>query len=298
VAVKRVIAETLAAHASAVLVDPIWAYPAVIHALAAHRGLILTLEDHRFEETSRGRKTHAIEGWSVAKIKRLGADGVKVLAYFRPDTPREITEHQKRFVRAVGDACRRFDIPFVLELLVYPLKAPAGGNDHPEDPQRRPELVIESVKAFAAKEFGVNIFKLESPIPAESVPDPEEGDEAEITRVQDLFNQLGKAAGRPWVMLSAGAGQGAFKRVLHYAFKAGASGFLAGRAIWLDAAQAFPDLDAMRAGMREGSATYLREITALARAEATPWHKHPCYGGKVPELRHAGLGFPKAYESL
>jgi tagatose 1,6-diphosphate aldolase len=298
VAVKRVIAETLAEHASAVLVDPIWAYPAVIGTCVPHRGLILTLEDHRFEETPRGRKTHAIEGWSVAKIKRLGGDGVKVLAYYRPDAPREVTEHQKRFVRAVGDACRRFDIPFVFELLVYPLKQPAGGNDYLEDPQKRPELVIESVQTFAAEEYGVDIFKLESPIPAESVPDPKEADEAEIARVQGLFDQLGKAAGRPWVMLSAGAGQAAFRRVLHYAFKAGASGFLAGRAIWLDAAQAYPDLDAMRTGMREGSAAYLKEITALARAQATPWSKHPCFSGQAPILRHAGLGFPKAYESL
>lgn len=298
IAVKRVIAETLALHASAVLVDPIWAYPAVVGICNPHRGLILTLEDHRFEETPRGRKTHAIEGWSVAKIKRLGGDGVKVLAYYRPDTPREISEHQKRFVRAVGDACRRFDIPFVLELLVYPLKGQAGGNDYLEDPGKRPEHVIESVRTFAAEEYGVDLFKLESPLPAESVPEPREGDEAEVRRAQGLFDELGKAAGRPWVMLSAGAGQEAFRRVLHYAFKAGASGFLAGRAIWLEAAQAFPDLDAMRAGMREGSAAYLKEITALARAHATPWHRHPCFGGGPPALRHAGLGFPRAYESL
>ena len=297
-AVKRVIAETLAAHSSAVLVDPLWAYSFVTRHLSPRQGLILTLEDHRFEETPKGRKAHAIEGWSVAKIKRMGGDGVKVLAHYRPDASREVNEHQKRFVRSVGEACRRFDIPFVFELLVYPFTSTGGGPDYTEDPEKQPELVIESVKAFAAPEFGVDVFKLESPLPAATVPDPADADEAEVSRVQGLFDELGKAAGRPWVMLSAGAGKAAFKNVLHYAFKAGASGFLAGRAIWLEEAQAYPDLDATRAAMRETSVAYLREITEQARKNATPWHKHPCYGGKAPALRHAGMGFAKAYESL
>jgi tagatose 1,6-diphosphate aldolase len=43
--------------------------------LSPRQGLILTLEDHRFEETPKGRKAHAIEGWSVAKIKRWAATG-------------------------------------------------------------------------------------------------------------------------------------------------------------------------------------------------------------------------------
>ena len=297
-AVKRVIAETLATHSSAVLVDPLWAYSFVTQHLSPRQGLILTLEDHRFEETPKGRKAHAIEGWSVAKIKRMGGDGVKVLAHYRPDASREVNEHQKRFVRSVGEACRRFDIPFVFELLVYPLTSTGGGPDYTEDPEKQPELVIESVKAFAAPEFGVDVFKLESPLPAATVPDPALADKAEVRRVQGLFDEMGKAAGRPWVMLSAGAGKAAFKNVLHYAFKAGAAGFLAGRAIWLEEAQAYPDLDAMGAAMRETSVAYLREISGMAKAHATPWHKHPCFEGGAPKLRHAGLGFPKAYESL
>lgn len=297
-AVKRVIAETLARHSSAVLVDPLWGYPFVADALSPRQGLILTLEDHRFEETPAGRKTHVIDGWSVAKIKRLGGDGVKVLAHYRPDAGREALEHQRRFVRSVGEACRRFDIPFVFELLVYPLKVTGGEPDYTEDPGKQPALVIDSVKAFAGPEFGVDVFKLESPLPAEGVPDPAGADAAEVARAQALFDAMGQAAGRPWVVLSAGAGKAAFKRVLHYAFKAGASGFLAGRAIWLAEAQAYPDLDATRTAMADTSVAYLGEIGRLAKAHARPWHQHPCYGGTAPALRDAGLGFAKVYESL
>jgi len=58
-------------------------------------GRIHRLEDHRFEDTPGGRRSHSIAQWSVEKIKRAGGDGVKVLAWYRPDAAPEILEHQK-----------------------------------------------------------------------------------------------------------------------------------------------------------------------------------------------------------
>lgn len=52
---------------------------------------------------------------------------------------------------------------------------------------------------------------------------------------------MGRIAGRPWVMLSAGAGKLQFRNILTHVYRAGASGYLAGRAIWLDAFAHFPD---------------------------------------------------------
>lgn len=290
-AVKRLIAEVMAPYASALLMDPIWAYPSVIDAASPRQGLILTLEDHRFEETRGGRKTSSIADWSVAKIKRLGGDGVKVLAYYRADAAPEIVAHQQAYVREVGEACRVHDIPFVLELIVYPLASAAPGSDDTEDAAKRPELVVESVRAFAGPEYGVDIFKLESPIPAVDVPEPSS---AAAGGVQRLFNAMGEAAGRPWVMLSLGATKPAFERVLHYAFHAGASGFLAGRAIWLDAAQAYPDLERMRQKLAADGVAYLKRITNHARAEAQPWFRHPRFADG-PTLEGAGLDFPSRY---
>jgi tagatose 1,6-diphosphate aldolase len=285
--VKRVIAEQLAPLSSAVLVDPIWAYPAVIDLCPAQRGVILTLEDHRFEDTAGGRRSSAIPAWSVEKIRRIGGDAVKVLAWYRPDAASEVVAHQQQFVREVGEACAAYDLPFVLELLVYPFANAA--SDYVEDPGKRPELVLESVRTFADPGYGVDLFKLESPVPAADVPEPGSAE------AQALFDALGRAAGRPWVMLSAGASQDAFKRVLHYAYRAGASGFLAGRAIWWQAFQRFPDLDAMRAELAADGAAYMRELEALTRAAAQPWSSHPCYGDSpkprfdLPE-RYPGIG--------
>ena len=49
VAVKRVLVEELGKHASAVLFDPNFSFPAALDKLPARTGLVVTLEDHRFE---------------------------------------------------------------------------------------------------------------------------------------------------------------------------------------------------------------------------------------------------------
>lgn len=291
--VKRLLVEVLAPHASATLVDPVWAWPFVHDRLDPRRGLVVTLESHAFADGPGGRRSASIPGWSVAKIRRMGGDAVKVLVWFRPDAAAEVIEHQKAYVRAVGEACRAHDLPFVLELLVYPLRDARTGADYVEDPAKRPELVFESVSSFAAPEYGVDLFKLESPLPADSVPEP---GSAESARVQPLFDELGRRAGRPWVMLSAGAGRAAFRRVLAHAFAAGASGFLAGRAIWWEAFTAWPEAQRMRAELERSAVPYLEEISALARERATPWWRHPCFGGQGPTLALAGHDFPTRYE--
>ena len=126
VAAKRLLVRALAGDASSMLFDPNFAVPAAIDILPPSTGLIVTLEDHRFEETPTGRKSRAIADWSVEKIRRMGADAVKVLAWYRPDAGAEIVAHQRAFVRDVGADCARHDIPYILELLVYPFPGAAG----------------------------------------------------------------------------------------------------------------------------------------------------------------------------
>lgn len=286
-AVKRTLLQELGPTASAVLCDPIWAYPFAHEFVAPTQGLIVTLEDHRFHDTPGGRRTAAIEGWSVEKIKRMGADGVKILTHYRPDADPAVNAHQQAFVRAVGEDCRRFDLPFVFELLVYPF---AGAtSDYVEDPAKRPELVLESVRHFADPAYGVDIFKLESPLPAAEIPDP---DGAGAGDVQLLFDELGRLAGRPWVLLSAGATAEAFARALTFAARAGASGFLAGRAIWWQAFENYPDLAAMAAALRGEALPYMDRLRSLTAIHGRPWHHGP------PELADAGFDFPQRYGGM
>ncbi|MGL4494187.1 MAG: tagatose 1,6-diphosphate aldolase [Beijerinckiaceae bacterium] len=288
---KLMLVEELQAEATAVLLDPIWALPRGFTVASPAKGLIVTLESHAFRDAPEGRYSAEIEGWSVEKIKRAGGDAVKVLAYYRPDANATVRTAQQDFVKRCGEACARYDIPFLFELLVYPLAGDAPATqDYVEMSGKHADMVLDSVRHFAPADFGVDIFKLESPVEARAIKSGDAGTQA-------LFNEMGKLAGRPWVMLSAGAGMNEFRTVLDYAYKAGASGYLAGRAIWAEPFKAVPDWEAIRQGLRTVSLPYMRDINALTDAAATPWHahaRHAGYAGVTPDdaaFRAAYNGF-------
>lgn len=68
----------------------------------------------------------------------------------------------------------------------------------------------------------------------------------------------------------AGATAKDFRNVLTYAYRAGANGYLAGRAIWWDAMQAYPDRVAVGRRLALESVPYMREINALTAELARP----------------------------
>jgi tagatose 1,6-diphosphate aldolase len=288
--VKRIIVEQFARQTSAVLVDPYYGLPAAHGAVDPARGLLLTLESSRFSEDHSGRRSSEIEDWSVEKIKRTGADAVKALAWFRPDGPVETIDHQQRFVETIGQACRRFDIPFVFELLDYPLP-----TDDETAAAARVDRVVASVAAFTDPRFGIDLFKLESPVLPSDVAEPgAPGSE----HVAEAFARLDEASNRPWVMLSAGAGQPEFLRVLRYAYAAGASGYLAGRAIWWDGFQRFPDLDGFRSELAGPGARYVDDLNTLTAEGALPWFEHRAYGQAGPVLNDPTSTFRTTYRGF
>ncbi len=295
--VKATLSKHLMPHGSALLIDPDYGYSIAESVIPPNKGLLITLEDFNFEETSGGRKTSVMQGWSVGKIKRMGADGVKLLLWYRPDAAPDVVAHQKALVRKVGEDCARYDIPFLLELLVFPFKGSEGHTtDYTENKDKFPELVLQSLKDFSGPEYGVDIYKLESPVVASALPDPD-GKGADTQKVQGLFNEMAGLIDKPWVMLSAGAGMEVFRRVLTYAYRAGANGYLAGRAIWWPAFELLPDRAAMEARLSTEAVRYMQEINALTVAEARPWAEAPGIAGKI-ELAGAGHRFPQSYPAF
>jgi tagatose 1,6-diphosphate aldolase len=273
-AAKRQLVKALAPHCSSMLFDPNFAVPAAIDLLPAHCGLIMTLEEHRVEETAGGRKSRVIDNWTVAKIRTMGGDAVKVLAWYRPDASAEVIEHQKRFVREIGDECQRNDIPYVLELLVYPFLGSANHTaDYVESPGKLPSLVIDSVREFAKPEYGVDLLKLESPLAANGLPARDGAAAAQAAQSEfDAIGEICSQHGIPWVLLSGGAAHDKFERVLEYAYAAGAGGFLAGRTIWLDAVRThFPGLAAVSNALNGDSVAILNSLSTLTKAKAQSW---------------------------
>jgi tagatose 1,6-diphosphate aldolase len=259
---KRLLVESLARHASAVLVDPALGYPATADVIDPRRGLLLTLEHDAFEERSGERRSGPIPGWSVEAISRLGADAVKVLAWYRPDASAATRDHQLEWVRSVADDCSRFEIPLVLELLLYDLP----GRPVPDEPSHRAGMVIESLSHFAGS--GADLFKVESPVPPDALAPL---DTADGRGHQRWFSEVDHLLDKPWVVLSAGASPESFRRVLSHACEAGASGYLAGRAIWLDAVSTFPDTEQCRVDLETTAVPIARDLTAITHDRGRPW---------------------------
>lgn len=287
---KTLLVETLQDASTAMLLDPHYAIPMGLDRFSPTKGLIVTLEDSLFEETAGGRLSAEIDDWSVAKIKRMGGDAVKVLAWYRPDASPEVCAAQQDFTKRIGEACARHDIPYLFELLVYPLAGDADQTkDYVEMQGKRSDDVLASVEEFAKPDYGVDVFKLESPVNAKDADGSD--------KVQAVFDEMGRLAGRPWVMLSAGAGKPEFKAILEHAYRAGASGYLAGRAIWLEAFGAYPDWAAIEAGLRGASVDYMAELNALTDAAATPWSDHPLFAGQAG-FQPADASFRHGYEGF
>jgi len=249
--VKKLIVKVLAPYSSATLIDPFYGYPSAAKYFPRNTGLLLAIEETGYDKAGsagKERKSRLISGWDVAKVKRVGADGVKLLLYYRGDASPEVIEHQRALARRVGEECVKYDIPYVLELVSYPLD-----EDELTFAQRKPEIVLSSVREFSKEEYHVDVLKIEFPADlkftkgyAEGAFDGKKREPIySLSDVEGFCREITKVAKVPWVILSAGVGIKEFLEEVMISSEAGASGFLCGRALWKDCVNYYPDLDAV-----------------------------------------------------
>jgi len=80
--VKRSITKVLAPYSTATLTDPVYGYPLSAPYIPRQVGLLLAAEETGYEKSGadgRERVSRLIQGWSVEKAKRAGANAVKLL---------------------------------------------------------------------------------------------------------------------------------------------------------------------------------------------------------------------------
>lgn len=252
---------TLAPYASAVLLDPIYGAPQCIvnRVLPRYTGLLVSIEATGYETVSEGRITRLLDGWSVEKIRRMGASAVKILAYYRPDLPR-VAAKQQETIKKVARECLKYDIPFLVEPKTYALK-----DENPRSAQfaaKRPSLVIDTVRQLT--ELPIDVLKVEFPADFDY--------EMNESRLLSLCHQLDETAQVPWVILSAGIDYPAFRKEVELACRAGASGFLGGRAIWQEVVK-FEDRKTRVKFLSTTVVDRLKELTEIATKYGTPWHR-------------------------
>ena len=220
---KQQVVAALAPYASAVLLDPeIGASQAVAaDALPGNIGLLSAVEATGYVGDPIGRISQVLPGWSVGKIRRMGASGVKLLVYYHPDADQ--AAQQESLVAEVGEACQRYDLPLFLEPLSYSLDPSRKGLPSAE----RRQVVIETARRLTP--LGIDILKAEFPVNVQEEADPNVW--------LDACLELNEASVVPWALLSAGVDFDDFLNQVEVVCRAGASGVLAGRAVWKEAAE-------------------------------------------------------------
>jgi len=255
---KIEVTKVLAPHASAVLLDPeVGAFQVVASgSLPGPTGLVVALEATGYTGDPSARESCILDNWSVEKARRMGADAVKLLVYYHPDS-QKATEIEELVAR-VADECNKFDVLFMLEPLMYSIdpdqKKITGGE--------RRRVVIETARRLTA--CGGDILKAEFPLDTNQYTDESSWVSA--------CSELTETIHIPWVLLSASVDFETYFRQVEIACRNGASGVAVGRAVWKEAAEV--DSEERYDFLVGTAAARMQSITKLVNEHATPYSKH------------------------
>jgi tagatose 1,6-diphosphate aldolase len=257
---KLDLCQALGPVASAILLDPEYGAGQAIAAgvLPGTKGLLISMEKTGYAGDSTARVSELLPDWSVKKARKMGASAVKLLVYFRPDL-KHVASKQLDLVARLADQCIEEDIAFLVEAVSYPIDE--GETSSKKFAEIKPSLVIETARLITA--LPIDVLKAEFPADIRFVRD--EG------RLLKLCQQLNEASRLPWVLLSAGVDFDSFKKQVEIACEAGASGFLAGRALWQEGAQISSREERMNF-FGNTAASRLKELTKIADRYGRPWY--------------------------
>lgn len=234
-AFKIAVAETLSPAASAMLLDHDTGSAAMTR-LAAGCALIVAADALHAGAGGSTDDTSIDERVDAARERDGGARALKLLVVWKRDGERE---RRLAMTRTFVARCHAAGLLAIVEGVV-----------------RVPEetLLLEAARQLSG--CGPDLYKAEVPLFAKAEP-------AELAR---RCERLSSAIARPWVVLSAGVALADYERGVEAACRSGASGFLAGRAIWSDAVG---DRD-VRARLAAVSLPRLRRLGELVDRLARP----------------------------
>jgi len=214
-------ARVLSPYASAVLVDKQFAFDQVVAADAVDRSCGLIAAADAFI-AGNGEHVTAVEidrDVDPATVRQQGAVAMKLLVIHRPDEP---AATRIAMVEEFVDRCRGAGLVSIIEPVA---KAPRAGGAWDWD-----DCVVEAARELGS--LGADLYKAEVPRKGQGPAD----------EIQRRCAQITDAVSSPWVVLSSGVPAESFSRAVELACREGASGFLAGRAVWASVIGS-PDLE-------------------------------------------------------
>jgi len=216
-------ARTLSPFASAILVDQQFCYRQVVEqqAIAPSCGMIVAAD--AFIPGNGIPVDSVIIDKTVdpQAVKRDGAKALKLLVLWRSD---EDADQRLAMVREFNQLCHANGLLSIIEPVVRP---PRRG-----DKFDREQAIIDAAKELG--DSGADLYKVEMPLCGK-------GDTQTLLAASQRLNDH---IAMPWVILSSGVDEKLFPRAVRVAMSAGASGFLAGRAVW-SSVVGLPDTELM-----------------------------------------------------
>lgn len=208
---KVAAAQILTPYASAVLADKQFCLDQIVEQRAVAEGCGLIVAADRFLPGN-GIPVDSVEidtDIDPQRVREMGGKALKLLVLWREDEP---ADARLAMVDDFVQRCRSAGLVSIIEPVVRP-------------PRRGWAFDRESAILAAAAELGstaADLYKVEMPLNGK-------GDENTLLAAcQKLNDQMNM----PWVILSSGVEADIFGRAVRIAMKGGASGFLAGRAVW------------------------------------------------------------------
>ena len=250
---KMDVTRTLAPYATAVLLDPeVAAAQAIAEGvLPMESGLIVSLESTGYTGEADARSPQVIPGWSVKKAKLMGANAVKLLVYYHPESTTATSTED--FVKQILEECQREDLVLMLETLSYSL----DGTSNLDSASKR-KVVVETARIFG--KLSIDILKSEFPLAAENTNEKE---------WLDACAEISAVCPRPWILLSAAVDFSQYLQQVIAACESGASGIAVGRAVWKEAVM-LAKVERLKY-LQEIGIPRLARLTALSEALAKPW---------------------------
>lgn len=232
---KQLVARTLTKHASSILLDLEYGLDAAKQING--KGLLLAYEHAGYSPEHPERLPSLREGWSVLRLKEIGASAIKILVYYTPFEKDWVNDRKKAWLERIGAECHANDMPYFLEFLGYDVHG--EGEKSIEYARRKPEIVLESTEEFTKDRYGADVLKIEVPIQMAYVEGTRAFQGQKLhTRAEamDLIREAGALTERPIVYLSAGVSSEVFVETLELVAESGAEfhGVLCGRATWQD----------------------------------------------------------------
>jgi sulfofructosephosphate aldolase len=242
VSFKLAVARTLGQLASGFLIDRELGFERVRRdrLLPGGCGLILAADTLRQEPGGPVEET-AIDETVVSNLDLTGVHALKLLLIWRRDGARDArVELAHRFISLAAQR----HLLSVLE----PVARVADAED---------EAILEAARELSP--LRPSLYKAQVPLRGR----------ADAGALEKACQRLGAAVTGPWVVLSQGVRRDDFPDAVRAACRGGASGFLAGRALWSDAVGR-PDAGLALSGMARPR---LERLIELVDREARPWRE-------------------------